>query len=41
MNTSNKNNQIDKKQLNCSSNNIIGLLKEKDDRKNFYMEMSK
>jgi len=41
MNQLNQNNQTGKKLINCRESDIISLLKIKDDRKNFCMEMSK
>ena len=41
MNNINPNNEAEKKLVNCQVSDIISLLKTKDDRKNFCMEMSK
>ena len=41
MNNINQNPEADKKLINCRASDIIALLKTKDDRKNFCMEMSK
>ena len=41
MNNINRNIEQEKKLVNCRASDIIGLLKTKDDRKNFCVEMSK